>query len=76
MNPIPRVNDSRTAIHIAMEAAKSMWGYTFPSSFYEAKYNETEKAWDVQATYFEKKLRFKIEVETGAVSSYKMENAP
>jgi hypothetical protein len=73
MDQILRVNDSRTAKHIAMEAAKSMWGYTFPSSFYEAKYNKAEKTWDVEATYFEQKLRFKINAETGSVLSYKVE---
>jgi hypothetical protein len=73
MDQILRVNDSRTAKHIAMEAAKSMWGCTFPSSFYKAKYNKAEKTWDVEATYFEQRLTFKINAETGSVSSYKIE---
>jgi len=73
MDQILRVNDSRTAKHIAMEAAKSMWGYTFPGSFYEVKYNKAEKAWDVQATYFEQRFCFKINAETGDVSNYKIE---
>ena len=76
MDQILRVNDSRTAKHIAMEAVKSMWGYTFPSSFYEAKYNRAENAWDVKATYFEERFIFKINAATGDVSSYKIEKSP
>lgn len=76
MDQILRVNDSRTAKHMAMEAAKSMWRYTVPSSFYKVKYNRAEKAWDVEATYFEERLVFKIDAETGNVSNYKVEKIP
>jgi hypothetical protein len=48
-----RVSNAQVT-EIAMEAAKSMWRYTIPSSFYEVQYDENDKPWKVQASYFEK----------------------
>ena len=68
-----RVPDERTAKEIAIEAARSMWRYTLPSSFYEVKYDEKVKCWNVEANYFEEKLTFKIDAATGNVSAFKVE---
>jgi hypothetical protein len=68
-----RVEDARSAKEIAIVAAKSMWGYTIPGSFYEAEYDENAKCWNVRAEYFEQKLSFKISAETGNVSAFKVE---
>jgi uncharacterized protein (DUF1684 family) len=67
-----RVNDAKTAREIAMEAAKSIWRYTVPSSFYEVKYDKSDKSWKVEANYFEEKLTFKIDAATGNVSTFKI----
>lgn len=66
-----RVSDAQVA-EIAMEAAKSMWRYTIPSSFYEVQYDENDKSWKVEASYFEK-LTFRIDAKTGYVSGFKIE---
>jgi hypothetical protein len=71
-----RVNDARAAKEIAIEAAKSMWRYTLPSFFYEVKYDEKAKSWNVEANYFEEKLTFKIDATTGNVSGFKIEKNP
>jgi hypothetical protein len=73
MGEILRVSDERVAREIAIEAAKSMWRYTIPSSFYEVKYDEKGKCWKVEATYFEEKLSLKIDAVTGNVSGFKVE---
>jgi hypothetical protein len=70
-----RVNDERTAKEIAIEAAKSMWRYTIPSSFYEVEFDENAKSWNVEANYFEEKLTFKIDAKTGNVSAFKIKKA-
>lgn len=67
-----RVPDEGTAREIAIEAAR-MWRYTIPSSFYEVKYDEKSKCWNVEANYFEQKLTFKIDAATGNVSAFKVE---
>jgi len=72
MREVLRVNDEKMAREIAIEAAKSMWRYTIPSSFYEVEYDEEGKCWKVEASYFEKKLSFKIDAVTGNVSSFKV----
>lgn len=71
-----RVSDAQMAKEIAMEAAKSMWRYTIPSSFYEIEYNKNDKSWNVEASYFEEKLTFKIDARTGNVSAFKIEKTP
>jgi hypothetical protein len=71
-----RVNDARAAKEIAIEAAKSMWRYTLPNSFYEVKYDEKAKSWNVEVNYFEEKLTFKIDATTGNVSGFKIEKNP
>jgi hypothetical protein len=76
MNKTPRVSDAKTAKEIAIEAAKSMWRYTVPSSFYEVKFNDADKSWNVAASYFEEKLTFKIDAATGNVSNFKIEKIP
>lgn len=73
MNESLRVGDERAAKEIAIEAAKSMWRYTIPISFYQAKYDEKTKCWTVQASYFEDKLSFRIDAVTGNVSSFRVE---
>jgi hypothetical protein len=73
MSGILRVNDEKTARDIAIEAAKSMWRYTIPSSFYEIEFDENGKCWKVEANYFEEKLSFTIDAVTGNVSSFKVE---
>lgn len=73
MSKEPRVVDAQAAKEIAIEAAKSMWRYTIPSSFYEAKYDENSRSWNVEASYFEQKLTFKINAVTGNVSAFKIE---
>ena len=70
-----RVPDAGTAREIAIEAAKSMWRYTIPSSFYEVEYNENGKCWNVKAEYFEEKLSFRIDAATGNVSAFKVEKS-
>jgi hypothetical protein len=50
-----------------------MWRYTIPSSFYEVEYGEKDKCWNVEASYLEKKLLFKIDAVTGNMSSFKVE---
>jgi hypothetical protein len=75
LNEALRVGDERAAKEIAIEAAKSMWRYTIPSSFYEAEYDDKAKCWIVQASYFEDRLRFRIDAVTGNVSSFKVEKA-
>jgi len=72
MNEALRVSDERTAKEIAMEAAKSMWRYTIPSSFYEVDYDRNAKSWNVKASYFEEKLTFKIDAKTGNVSAFRI----
>jgi hypothetical protein len=67
-----RVANAQAAKEIAIEAAKSMWRYTIPGSFYEAKYDENSKSWNVEASYFEQKLTFKIDAVTGNVSAFKI----
>ena len=67
-----RVSDARAAKEIAMEAAKSMWRYTIPSSFYEVKYDKDAKSWNVEASYFEEQLAFKIDAKTGNVLAFKI----
>jgi len=74
MNETLRVNNEKMAREIAIEAAKSMWRYTIPSSFYEVDYDEKDKSWKVKASYFEKKLSFKIDAATGNVSSFRVED--
>jgi uncharacterized membrane protein YkoI len=71
-----RVNDERMAKEIAMEAAKSMWRYNIPSSFYEVEYDQNDKSWKVEAKYFEDKLTFKIDAATGNVSGFKIGKTP
>jgi hypothetical protein len=71
-----RVSDAQVAKEIAMEAAKSMWRYNIPRSFYEVKYDENDKSWNVEATYFEQKLKFKIDATTGNVSGFRIEKIP
>jgi len=73
MSEALRVSDERAAKEIAIEAAKSMWRYTIPSSFYEAEYDQNAKSWNVEASYFEEKLTFKIDARTGNVSAFKIE---
>jgi len=73
MSEALRVSDERAAKEIAIEAAKSMWRYTIPSSFYEAEYDQNAKSWSVEASYFEEKLTFKIDAKTGNVSAFKIE---
>jgi len=73
MSKEPRVVDAQAAKEIAIEAAKSMWRYTIPTSFYEAKYDENSRSWNVEANYFEQKLKFKIDAVTGNVSAFKIE---
>ncbi len=68
-----RVVDAQAAKEIAIEAAKSMWRYTIPSSFYEVEYDENSRSWNVEASYFEQKLSFKINAVTGNVSAFKIE---
>ncbi|MCJ7424902.1 hypothetical protein MUP01_11650 [Candidatus Bathyarchaeota archaeon] len=68
-----RVNNANMARDIAIEAAKSMWRYTIPSSFYEVEYDKKGKCWMVAASYFEERLSFKIDAVTGNVSSFKVE---
>lgn len=53
-----------------------MWRYTLPSSFYEVKYDEKAKSWNVEVNYFEEKLTFKIDATTGNVSGFKIEKNP
>jgi hypothetical protein len=64
-----RVSDEKMAKEIAMEAAKSMWRYTIPSSFYKVEYDQNAKSWNIEASYFEEKLTFKIDAKTGNVSA-------
>lgn len=71
-----RVDDGQTAKEIAMEAARSMWRYNIPSSFYEVEYDENDKFWNVEATYFEQRLTFKIDATTGNVSGFRIEKVP
>jgi hypothetical protein len=71
-----RVDDGQTAKETAMEAARSMWRYNIPSSFYEVEYDENDKSWNVEATYFEQKLKFKIDATTGNVSGFRIEKIP
>ena len=73
VNETLRVGDEKVAKEIAIEAAKSMWRYTIPSSFYEVEYDKDGKCWKVEANYFEEKLSFKIDAVTGNVSSFKVE---
>ena len=68
-----RVSYERVAKEIAMEAAKSMWRYTIPASFFEAKYDDKEECWLVRASYFEETLTFRIDALTGNVSNLKRE---
>jgi hypothetical protein len=70
-----RVSDERMAKEIAMEAAKSMWRYTIPSSFYKVEYDQNAKSWNIEASYFEEKLTFKIDAKTGNVSAFKIKKA-
>jgi hypothetical protein len=55
-----RVNDAKTARDIVIEAAKSMWRYTIPSSFYEVEYGEKDKCWNVEASYLRKSYCSKL----------------
>jgi len=71
-----RVADAQVAKEIAMEAAKSMWRYNIPSSFYEVKYDDKGKYWNVEAHYFEEKLTLKIDATTDNVSTFKIEKIP
>lgn len=71
-----RVSDAQVAKEIAMEAARSMWRYNIPGSFYEVEYDENDRSWNVEATYFEQKLTFKIDATTGNVSGFRIEKAP
>jgi hypothetical protein len=73
MCDVMRVDNAEAARDIASEAAKSMWRYTIPSSFYEIEYDKSDKCWKVEASYFEEKLSFKIDAVTGNVSSFKTE---
>jgi hypothetical protein len=50
-----------------------MWRYTIPSSFYQVDYDEKGKCWNLEASYFEEKLTFKIDAATGNVSSFRLE---
>jgi hypothetical protein len=70
-----RVSNARLAKEIAIEAAKSMWRYTIPGSFYKVEYDEKGKCWKVEAEYFEEKLSFKIDAMTGNVSAFKVEKS-
>jgi hypothetical protein len=72
MGQAMRVGDVRVAKEIAIEAAKSMWRYTIPSSFYKVKYDKNDKSWNVEANYFEEKLTFKIDAATGKVSTFRL----
>lgn len=72
MSETPIVRDAKTAKEIAIEAAKSMWRYTVPSSFYEVRYDESDKSWNVEVSYFEEKLTFKIDAATGNVSTFRI----
>jgi hypothetical protein len=75
MSKALRVPDARAAREIAIEAAKSMWRYTIPSSFYEVEYDESDRCWNVKAEYFEEKLSFRIDAATGNVSAFKVEKS-
>jgi len=66
-----RVSDERVAKEIAVEAAKSIWHYTIPASFFETKYDEKEESWLIRASYFEEILTLKIDALTGNVSHFK-----
>jgi len=67
-----RVSDAQVAREIAMEAAKSMWRITIPSSFYEVQYDEKDKSRKAETSYFEEKLTFRIDAKTGYVSGFKV----
>ncbi len=73
MSEALRVNDEKMAKEIAIEAVRSMWRYTIPSSFYEVEYDKEGKCWKVEASYFEGRLSLKIDAMTGNVSSFKLE---
>jgi hypothetical protein len=73
MDDALRVTDATVAKEIAIEAAKAMWRYTIPSSFYKVEYDRKAQAWNVEADYFEQKLKFKIDAKTGNVSAFKIE---
>lgn len=72
MNEVCRVGNVHAARQIAAEAAKAMWNYTLPSSFYDVQFDEEKKTWDVEADYFEEKLSFRINALTGNVSGFKI----
>jgi hypothetical protein len=73
MNDALRVTDAAVAKEIAIEAAKAMWRYTIPGSFYKVEYDGKAQAWNVEADYFEQKLQFKIDAKTGNVSAFRIE---
>jgi hypothetical protein len=73
MDDALRVADAIAAKEIAIEAAKAMWRYTIPGSFYKVEYDEKAQAWNVEADYFEQKLKFKIDAKTGNVSAFRIE---
>lgn len=73
MRDVMRVDNAKAARDIAIEAAKFMWRYTIPSSFYEIEYDKSDKCWRVEASYSDEKLSFKIDAITGNVSPFKTE---
>lgn len=76
MKEVCRVGSVHAARQIAAEAAKAMWNYTLPSSFYEVQFDEDDRAWDVEANYFEEKLSFRIDAMTGNVSAFRIARKP
>jgi hypothetical protein len=45
----------------------------FPVPSMKVEYGEKDKCWNVEASYFEKKLLLKIDAVTGNMSSFKVE---
>ena len=76
MKEVCRVGSIHAARQIAAEAAKAMWRYTIPSSFYDVQFDEEDKAWNVEADYFEETLTFRIDALTGNVSGFKITRKP
>jgi hypothetical protein len=67
-----RVADARARLGDRHRSRETMWRHTIPSSFYKAKCDENSKSWNVEASYFERKLTFKIDAVTGNVSAFKI----
>ena len=70
-----RVNSEKAAKEIGIEAAKSMWNYAIPASFFETEYDKKEETWLVKTVFFEETLTFKIDALTGNISSFKREKS-